>query len=69
MINIAKVPKIQWKRWSKKARSVFNGVYSTMMGSQDLFKHPEDTSTKKEIWRTTAWNAAWVAADSVDETE
>jgi hypothetical protein len=61
--NRHRVPAKQWRRWSEHARRVFNTVFQTM-GEQDLFLHPKATPAKREHWRTTRWNAAWVAADA-----
>jgi len=44
----------------------FNETYTIMKGNQDLFLHPETGKPKKDHWKTTAWNAAWIAADSVE---
>lgn len=63
--NVNKVPAKQWKRWSERARRVFNAVFATM-APQDLFLHPKATPSPRQHWRTTRWNAAWVAADAAD---
>jgi hypothetical protein len=36
-----------------------------MMQNQGLFKHPEDEIVNTAYWKTTAWNAAWTAAEQV----
>lgn len=63
--NTFKVNKKQWKRWSPQARRVFNYVYDWMNENQDLFKHPKGIEQTDEHWETTAFNAAWAAADGV----
>ena len=42
---------------------MFNGIYSRMITDQGLFKHPETAMLPISRWETTAWNAAWMAAD------
>lgn len=59
------VPKAQWRKWSEPARAVFNEVYAVMAENQSLFLHPKAKKNTLECWNTTAWNAAWVAADAV----
>jgi hypothetical protein len=60
--NLYKVPKSQWKKWSPQARRVFNTVYDSMVLNQWLFKHPKAPDLDNLHWKTTAWNAAWIAA-------
>lgn len=66
--NTHKVSKSQWKKWSHTARFVFNSTYELML-DQSLFVHPKAVEVKAEHWKTTAWNAAWMAACHVDEYE
>jgi len=61
-VNRYKVPKSQWKRWSKFQRRVFNGVHSQMLHQQHLFTHPKTDEIPRDEWKTIAWNAAWTAA-------
>jgi hypothetical protein len=63
--NINKVPLKQWKRWTPAARKVFNETYETMNANQGLFQHPKTAALPQAQWTTTAWNAAWIAADAV----
>jgi hypothetical protein len=63
--NVHGVAKRQWKKWDKLARYVFNETYELMINNQGLFKHPKDVPSDLEMWKTTAWNAAWIAADNV----
>jgi hypothetical protein len=63
--NKHKVPAKQWKRWSDRARAIFNEVFATMV-EQGIFLHPKATPAAREHWKTTRWNAAWVAADAAD---
>lgn len=67
-MNINKVPKKQWERWSLAARESFNRTYDFLYCNQKLVTHPKMTEIKPEHWKTIAWNAAWIAADSVDDT-
>lgn len=64
MVNKYRAPKRQWAKWSGAARFVFNEVYGVMAGSQLLFKHPDAAEEIPAQWRTTCWNAAWIAADA-----
>jgi hypothetical protein len=66
--NDYRVPKKTWKRWSKKARRVFNEVYDFAYSNQSLMTHPKQPVMEPYHWKTVAWNAAWVAADAVDKT-
>lgn len=67
--NKNRVPVKQWKRWSNAARAVFNAVYSRMKADAELFLHPRQKAPTPTHWKTTAWNAAWIAADAVDGRE
>lgn len=59
------VPVKQWRKWSVGARRVFNELYSSMIQNQDLFMHPSQAGlVSKRNWKTTAWNAAWIAASA-----
>lgn len=62
--NNHKVPLKQWKRWTPAARKVFNETYETMLENQGLFLHPKSAAIPQAQWKTTAWNAAWTAADA-----
>lgn len=64
--NLYHVPGKQWRKWSVKARGVFNLVYSTMRSNQGLFIHPKATKQTREHWGTVAWNAAWTAAGAAN---
>lgn len=66
--NKNKVPKKQWNSWSKAARVVFNRVYEFCSRHPELMHHPKQQLPKPAHWKTTAWNAAWIAADAVDDT-
>lgn len=61
--NRYKVPGKQWRKWGDSQRKRFNEVYSAMVSNQEMFLHPKAAPTKSQFWRTTAWNAAWTAAD------
>lgn len=63
--NLYRVPAKQWNRWSAVARRVFNETYSAMVGDQDMFLHPKAQPLPETQWKTTAWNAAWIAALAV----
>jgi hypothetical protein len=63
--NTFKVPLKQWRKWTPAARKVFNETYDTMLNNQGLFQHPKTAAVPQVQWKTTAWNAAWTAADVV----
>lgn len=69
MENIFKVPKSQWKKWSPLSRAVFNDVYCAMYEAQWMFLHPDAKINIHEHWTTTAWNAAWTAAQAVKDNK
>lgn len=63
--NNHKVPLKHWRKWTPQARKVFNETYETMLENQGLFLHPKQATVPQAQWETTAWNAAWTAADAV----
>lgn len=60
-----KVGKGQWKRWTPQAQRVFNYLYPLMLENKSLFVHPKADYVQDVLWKTTAWNAAWMAAEAV----
>lgn len=62
--NKYKVAAKQWAKWPDIAQRVFNETYKSMLHSQWLFLHPNVGQCIPEHWKTTAHNAAWVAADA-----
>jgi hypothetical protein len=63
MANKYKVPQKQWRKWKPQAQTVFNAVYFAMTRNrQELFQHPDAPKIPAAQWRTTSWNAAWIAA-------
>lgn len=62
--NVYKVPLAQWRKWKAAERITFNYMFSLMTKNQDLFLTPGAVVPKRS-WRTTAWNASWIAADCV----
>lgn len=67
--NAHKVPAKQWRRWNSDGRRVFNELYGAMMDDQTVFQHPKAGEVPAKHWATTAWNAAWVAADAASPDE
>lgn len=67
MENLFNVPKSQWKKWTPLGRAVFNDVYYAMKEAQEIFIHPEAEVLLPGTWETTAWNAAWYAAQAVKD--
>lgn len=62
--NVYGVPVRQWGKWGPLSRQVFNEVYSAMVKNQWVFLHPKQEKLSRAHWKTTAWNAAWAAADA-----
>ena len=67
--NKHKVPKRQWLKWGLNSQEVFNGLYEYMDENQHLFIHPHTILIPKEYWNTTAWNAAFMAAELVKQND
>ena len=71
--NKFKVPKKMWGSWTLVAKHTFNKLYEDMIKSPDLYHHPKailaQQVPEKEIWKTTAWNAAFMAACIVSRGE
>lgn len=64
--NKFRIPKKQWKKWdSTWQKTVFNEVYETMLRNQAMFLHPKTELISPARWKTTCWNAAWIAADAM----
>ncbi len=63
--NVHKVPARQWKKWSIFSRCIFNYTYSILISNPHLYLHPKAPVLEQKFWKTTAWNAAWTAAESV----
>ncbi len=54
--------------WSKHAKAVFRQLKRYMRDNPELFVHPESDLIPKKHWGTIAHNAAWIAAELVDDT-
>lgn len=63
-VNKHKVPARKWNNWPDICQRVFNTTYDGMMIDQRIFLHPKALPHSDEYWTTTAWNAAWTAADA-----
>jgi hypothetical protein len=61
------VPPQQWKTWNDVARHVFNETYGNMIDRPSLFQPvvAKPMRAANFYWRIVAWNAAFIAADSV----
>ena len=64
-MNKHDVPKRQWKKWNEQEQYLFNSIYDQMTQRPDLFVHPHVVVPSFEYWSTTAWNAAWIAANDL----
>lgn len=67
MVNLYGVSKRQWKKWNEQEQGLFNELFGVMYDNQHLFKHPATPYQTASYWKTTAWNAAWMAADLLRE--
>lgn len=65
--NTYKVPKKKWRKWGPVARDTFNRLYYTMKNNQYIMLHPQQDKITARLWKTTCWNAAWLAADFCEE--
>jgi hypothetical protein len=65
--NTHRVQRGQWRKWNVKARETFNWLFGLMTKQPDLFTHPKAPKQRPEHRKTTAWNAAWLAADAVKD--
>lgn len=63
------MPKKVWKKWTISGKAVFNDVFEMMTDNQEIFLHPEVQPLPDEYFKTTAWNAAWVAADTASNND
>lgn len=63
--NTYKVQQKQWRKWNAKARETFNWLFGLMTKQPELFAHPKAPKQASAHIKTTAWNAAWLAADAV----
>ena len=68
MKNQNRVPAKQWRKWTARARRVFNETYKFIHNNPDLMTHPDAPPPRPFHWKTVAWNAAWIAADAVDKS-
>lgn len=66
--NKNRVPAKQWRKWSGMARWVFNDTYNFIYNHEREMNHPKQPKHLLLHWKTLAWNAAWIAADAVDDT-
>jgi len=57
----------KWKNWPDICQRVFNETYYVMYHNQSMFMHPKGKENPDLHWKTTAWNAAWVAADACQQ--
>ncbi len=65
--NIHRVAAKKWKNWPDVCQRVFNQVFELMNDNQRIYQHPKAVPQPNEQWRTTAWNAAWEAADACQQ--
>jgi hypothetical protein len=66
--NVNGVNKRKWRKWSPISRRMFNELFYVMNENQSAFLHPKAKVESAKKWSTTAWNAAWMAADNLEES-
>lgn len=53
-------------RWTEEQKDFFHTLFPYFALNQELFKHPKASELPHELWVTTAWNTAWIAAQQYD---
>lgn len=61
--NYYSVNKKQWKKWNDTERQCFIDLYESMIESPWIYIPVEERDTPPAFYETTAWNAAWMAAE------
>lgn len=56
------------RTWSKHAKAMYRQLKRYMVDNQELFLHPKTAPIPKAHWSTIAHNAAWIAAEVLDDT-
>ena len=54
-------------KWSKRAKALFRQLKRNMLNNQELYVHPKAAEIPKKHWGTIAHNAAWIAAEILDD--
>jgi hypothetical protein len=65
---LSDVTKKQWSKWTLLQQFTFNDLFYVMLNNQKLFLHPKVIAVDPKLWRTTAHNAAWEAAEAVGDS-
>jgi hypothetical protein len=55
--------------WSLEARRIFHYLYDFMMLNPEAMQHPDAAEIPAAHWKTIAYNAAWTAANGVDNKQ
>ena len=58
-----------WKKFSPKAKEIFNYVYSSAIRNQEVVTHPKTITLSKEEWITIVYNMSCFAAWACDRVE
>lgn len=66
MRNKYELPAFVWKRWSRRAKKVFNRTYKMVKNDQAIFLHLETHPLHRVEWETIAYNVAYIAACACD---
>jgi hypothetical protein len=53
-------------KWTRHQREVFRILNNAMLTNQSIFMHPKADMIPTNHWGTIAWNAAWMAAEAVE---
>lgn len=66
--NPHKVPKAQWRKWSRTAQKTFNLMMQSLRPSmQWAFLHNGAKLMARKDWQVTRWNVSWEAASIAHE--
>lgn len=66
--NKHKVNEEKWTSWTLVGKHVFNKLFDSMTSRPEMFQAPGH-ETPPPLWRITAKNAAWLAADIASRGE
>ena len=54
-------------KWSKHAKAMYRQLKRYMIDNPTLFRHPKAEPIPKAHWATIVHNAAWIAAELLDD--
>lgn len=53
--------------WTREQHALFARLFKHMAANQPVFTHPDAPAVDPEHWLTTCHNAAWMAADMLED--